>query len=139
MSQFSQFSDAGPSNYYEADVADNLPYLQSDHSQLLTPDPACSQKTISSAPTSFQRVGPDREKPYIFYEGMTKEEFIIWWLQTQYPSVEDQRKKIRWEGKRSSDVWQHFNQVAHHISGQPKAMCQRCGNILPHPQFHMNI
>lgn len=149
MPQFSLSSDAGSSNYYEADIADNQSYLQSDHPQLLTPDLVCSQQTITSAPgtdflqtpsapASLRRVGPDRKKSYILYEEMTKEDFIIWWLQTQYTSMEDQKKKIRWEGKRSSDVWQHFNQVAHHISGQPKVMCQRCGNILPHPHEHLN-
>lgn len=148
MSQFSLSSDAGPSNYYEADAADSQSYPQSDHLQILTSDLACSQQTITSAPesdflqtpsapASLRRVGPDRKKSYILYEDMTKEDFIIWWLQTQYMSMEDQ-KKIRWEGKRSSDVWQHFVQVAHHISGEPKVMCQRCGNILPHPHEHLN-
>ncbi|RHZ50298.1 uncharacterized protein CDV56_100590 [Aspergillus thermomutatus] len=93
---------------------------------------------FTRAPATLRRVGPDRKKSYVLYEDMSKEEYISWWIQTQYASIEDQRKKIRWDGKRSSDAWKNFNQVAHHISGQPKVMCRRCGTVLPHPHEHSN-
>jgi hypothetical protein len=149
MSQLSLFSDAGPSSIWENDTTDTRSHLQSDDLQPFTPDLSCSQQTITSAPetdflrplsapASLHRVGPDRKKSYILYSDMGKDEFVIWWLQTQYASQQDQRKKIRWNAKHHSDVWKHFDQVAHHTSGEPKVMCRRCGRILDHPQHTMN-
>lgn len=147
MSRFSQFSDAGPSSQYESDLPDNLPYLQSDD-QLFTPNISYSQPTITSTlgseflsplsvPPSLQRLGPDQKKLWVLYSEMTKDEFILWWLQTQYASQPD-RKRIRWDSKHSSDNWKNFDQVAHHATGEPMVMCRRCGKTLPHPQQTAN-
>lgn len=69
---------------------------------------------------------------------MGKDEFINWWLQTEYGSQSEYQKKIRWDAKRSSSTWKNYDQVAHHISGEPKVMCRRCGKDFTHPHQHAN-
>jgi hypothetical protein len=66
---------------------------------------------------------------------MNKIEFIQWWMQTQ---PEDIQKKMRWNTKRTSDVWQSFDQVAHFATGEPRVLCQKCGKTLPHPNITQN-
>lgn len=65
---------------------------------------------------------------------MSKEQFISWWFQTQYATIENNDKKINWQSKRSAEVWDKFHQVAHQVTGDPQVMCRRCAKILPHPQ-----
>lgn len=64
---------------------------------------------------------------------MKQEQFISWWLQTQYATVEGKDKRVHWNAKHTSDAWSHFDQVAHQLTGEAKVMCQRCGKVLPHP------
>lgn len=88
------------------------------------------------APFSLQRVGPDRRKLFILFNTMnnhTKQEFIKWWQTTMHGSEPDTQHNIRWEAKHISDAWKNFDQVAHHITGEPMVMCRLCGTILPHP------
>lgn len=142
MSQFSLFPDAGPSSVPASDPPDRY-YPESDDLQLFTPILSCSEQTIASAPESeflqpvyaplsLQRVGPDRKKSFVLYSEMSKNEFINWWLQTQNGSQPDLQRRIRWNAKRISDAWKHFDQVAHHISGELMIMCRLCGVTLPH-------
>ncbi|KAJ5300236.1 hypothetical protein N7508_007519 [Penicillium antarcticum] len=139
-----QSSDAGPSNRYEEHL-DSLPYLSSDPIQSFTPDLNYRHQTNTPAPLfevpqpisdpeSLRRVGPDRKKIYVLYNDMSKEQFIAWWLQTQYATVEGNGKRINWKSKHSSEVWDNFDQVAHQLTGEAKVMCRRCGKVLPHPQ-----
>lgn len=145
MSQHTQFSDAGPSSLYESDFATY------DISENLTePSPADllgSQQSITTASTSdflrpiapdipspLKRDGPDWKKTFVCYSEMSKNEFVKWWLQTDFGANPECRKKIRWDAKRKkSETWSHFNQVAHYITGEPKVLCQRCKQIMPHP------
>ncbi|KAJ5557753.1 hypothetical protein N7513_003339 [Penicillium frequentans] len=74
------------------------------------------------APFSLQRVGPDRRKLFILFNTMnnhTKQEFIKWWQTTMHGSEPDTQHNIRWEAKHISDAWKNFDQVAHHITGEP--------------------
>ncbi|KAJ5318460.1 HAT dimerization [Penicillium atrosanguineum] len=48
-------------------------------------------------------------------------------------SQSETQENIRWEAKHVSDAWEHFDQVAHHITGEPMVMCRLCGTILPYP------
>ncbi|KAJ5557827.1 hypothetical protein N7513_003413 [Penicillium frequentans] len=143
MDPFSQSSDAGPSHLGYGDHLYDLTYLPSDPIQIFTP--TFSQQTHVSAPPSefpqsttgldsLQRVGPDRKKVYVLYDDMSKEQFISWWFQTQYATMENNDKKINWQSKRSAEVWDKFHQVAHQVTGDPQVMCRRCAKILPHPQ-----
>jgi hypothetical protein len=68
---------------------------------------------------------------------MNKDDFVTWWLQTQYRS-NPQNKKINWEAKKQSPYWEHFEQVAHHFTGEPQVMCKKCGKTIPHPQQTAN-
>jgi hypothetical protein len=82
-----------------------------------------------TVPSILERVGPDRRKAYTLYNEMAHNEFVEWWLQTDYGT----RSKINWDSNHLSDIWRHFDQVAHNVDGAPKVMCKRCGQILEHP------
>jgi hypothetical protein len=146
MSQLSLFSDAGPSSLPGSDFPDHLSSITSDN--LLTPDLSYSHIAASSTsnpeipppliiPPSLQRVGPDRRKAWVLWTEMNKDDFVVWWIQTQYPN-NDHNKKIDWEAKKKSPYWESYDQVAHHITGEPQVMCRRCGKIIPHPQQTSN-
>ncbi|KAJ5249398.1 hypothetical protein N7524_011714, partial [Penicillium chrysogenum] len=63
---------------------------------------------------SLKRVGPDRRKQFILYDTMnnaSKAKFIEWWRITE-----------------------NFDQVAHHITGEPLVICRTCRATLPHPR-----
>lgn len=47
------------------------------------------------------------------------------WLETQFGSIQSE-KKLQWDGARHySDTWTNFEQVAYHITGKLMVMC-RC-------------
>jgi hypothetical protein len=141
MSQFSQFSDQGPSSLFEDDI-DTFSYIPTDEPSIFTSDPssftADTDSPLFSVPTTLKRIGPDNKKLWVLYSEMSKNDFINWWLQTEYGSLSDHRKKIRWDAKRSSSAWDNYDQVAHHVSGEPRIMCRRCGKDFPHPHQHAN-
>jgi len=130
---------------------DNLtPYLQSDDVNLFT-EQSFSQQTIISLPdsefllpppipTSLTRVGLGLKKIWILYEMDKKTEFIEWWLQTlSRREAPKDKKKFRFETDgNKAEVWKHFDQVAHHTSGEPKVMCRRCSKTLDHPAWTGN-
>lgn len=140
MSQLSLFSDAGPSSVVGSDLTfDNL--LDS-----FTPDLPASQQSVTTAPDpdflrpltiplSLERDGPDRKKSFILFSEMSKNEFVEWWLQTDFGSKLGHQGKIRWDAKHTSNAWKNFDQVAHYITGEPKVLCQRCKKTLPHPHY----
>lgn len=63
----------------------------------------------------------------------SKDKFIEWWRTTIHGSEAEIQVKIQWDAKHISDAWKHFDQVAHHITGEPMVMCRLCGITLPHP------
>ena len=77
----------------------------------------------------FERVGPDRKRLYFLYDRMNHQEWVEWWLQTDYGS----KGKVAWHSNHLSHVWEHFTQVAHSSDGSPKVMCKHCSAILEHP------
>jgi hypothetical protein len=127
-----------PSSLYDGEI-DNLTYLTHSH-PLATPSE--TQHTFDILDTSFlrpaipltipsilERVGPDRRKAYILYNEMSHNEYVEWWLQTDYGT----KSKINWDSNHLSDIWKHFDQVAHSVDSAPKVMCKRCCQILEHP------
>lgn len=146
MSEISQISDAYPSSLYGADAIDNLACLQSDDQQIFTPDLSYGQQSFNSVsdsdflrpllplappvPSSLQCVSPDRKKTYVVYSNMTKNEFVAWWLKTNF----GRKKKMRWDTKHQADVWNQFDQVANSTNGEPKVFCKKCAKVLDHPQ-----
>ena len=140
MSQ-SQRSDFASSFYDDSEI-DNLPSYPHLNLPHLTPEPSASQQTSDSrhsdfcrpnlppvVPSSLTHVGPDRRKAYVLYDKMSHNDWVEWWLQTDYGSKSD----IRWDSNHQSAVWTSFDQVAHGTNGAPKVMCKRCGMILEHP------
>lgn len=130
-----------------------LPYLQSDDLPTFPSEPTASQQTVTSntdlsftqpisIPPSLQRVGPDRRKTWILFDNMSKKEFLEWWFETQSGASQSQQskgKKIQWDGVGyHSKAWAKFDQVAHYITGEPKAMCKQCGRIIDHPNRSSN-
>lgn len=136
----SQFSDSFTPSLYGSDSIDTFTNIPQDN---LTPDLSHSQQSFNSdndystfrtpappPPSSLQRVGPDRKKSYVLYTTMSKTEFVEWWLRTEYGA----KKRIRWDSnRRSSSMWDSFDQVAHASDGKAKLMCKKCGGILDHP------
>lgn len=65
---------------------------------------------------------------------MNKDDFVFWWLQTEAATTTGSRqRKMRWDAKHSAEIWQHFDQVAHYITGEAMVTCRRCGKTTPHP------
>jgi hypothetical protein len=98
MSQ-SQHSDF-TSSLYDSEI-DNLSYLTSSN-HLATP--SGSQYTLEASdqdflrpiislavPSFFTRVGPDRRKAFILYDRMAHNDWVDWWLQTDF----GRKSKIR--------------------------------------------
>jgi hypothetical protein len=67
---------------------------------------------------------------------------LEWWFQTQFGVTQSQQlkgKKIQWDGAGyHSKAWEKFDQVAHYITGEPKAMCKQCGRTIDHPNCSSN-
>lgn len=139
MSQ-SQNSDVFPSSLY--DDTDSIPYLPLDPPQPFTPELSGSQQTFDpfnqdflrpqappTIPPSLTRLGPDRRKAYVLYDGTMHTEWVDWWLETDYGKT----SKLRWDANYHSEIWKQFHQVALGSDGMPKVMCKRCGQILEHP------
>lgn len=141
MPQMSQLSDAYASSTYELDLPDD-PSLPAPEDS--TTDLSYSQQTLASAPCSspsrplqpppfpniLQRAGSDQRKRFVLYFHMSKDQFVAWWLTTDF----GKQKRIYWDGRHSSQCWEYFDQVADMTTGEPKVMCNRCAAILDHPQ-----
>ncbi|KAJ5642601.1 hypothetical protein N7490_006601 [Penicillium lividum] len=112
---------------------------------LFPSDLESSQQTIESTPaskllhpmisSSLERFGND----WIVYSEISKEDFIFWWLQTIHGNELRERNKSFWDRSRShSEAWNSFKQVAHTVTGDPKIVCQKCGQLLDHPSRKLN-
>lgn len=135
-------------SFYSESLID--PDLQSDD----TPDLPNSQPTVTSipasdftlprryprAPDSLERVGPTLRKFWILYNSdprmeHSRNQFVEWWLKTEFGSNPGTQDTIHWDGKKRSVLWESFEQVAHDKTGEPKVMCKRCHAILVHPNY----
>lgn len=63
----------------------------------------------------------------------SRQQFVEWWLKTGFGSQREVREHLHWDGKKKSDLWESFEQVAHEKTGEPKVMCKRCFTVLTHP------
>lgn len=124
------------SSIYDSDLDNLIPY---NH---FTPDFSESQETLPtedflrpaipfSIPSCLTRVGPNRVKNYLLYDGMVYNEWVSWWLETGF----GKKHNIPWDAAHQSTTWNDFQQVANISDGAPKVMCKRCGQILEHPNF----
>lgn len=133
----SQFSDFA-SSLYDGDT-DNLTYLVPSNPPTT---PSGSQTTADIfdpdfirpslpilVPPSLTCVGPNRRKKFVLYENMVHNEWVEWWLQTNY----GRKSKINWDSTHHTPIWEKFDQVASTQDGAPKIMCRRCAKILEHP------
>lgn len=137
-------------------VSYDKPFLDLNH---LQPDdslePPSSQQTVvstspsdctapfrySSATTSLERVGPTLQRYWILYNTDPvmeefRKQFVDWWLTTEFGARKELQTTIRWDGKKKSDVWERFDQVAHEKTGEPKVKCKQCHAIIVHPNHH---
>lgn len=86
-------------------------------------------------PSSLRR-STDRKKAWVIFDEMDKKVFLDWWFKTQFGSTEDMQRQIKWNGKKlNTELWSDFSQVAHYQTGEPKVMCNSCGNTLNHPNY----
>jgi hypothetical protein len=135
----SQFSEHYPSSAFEDNPQDTLSFFTSDglfnvdghETPISTPDVSLLRPVIPPAfPDTLERVGPPKRKDYILWTEMANEDFIVWWLKTEYGS---KMKRNIFEGKRNAECWDHFYQVAAIQDGSPKVICKHCDHILAHP------
>jgi len=140
QSQASQFSDQYPSSFFEENPLDKLSTLPSDgpfnpsYGQS-TPNPSSSTEFTQPvfSPVileTLERVGPAKNKNYILWTEMVNDDFVRWWLNTEYGS---EIKRNIFIGKRHAESWDYFHQVAAVQNGYPKVMCKKCDHILAHP------
>ena len=139
QSQTSQFSDHYPSSIFGDNPVEPLSFLPSDgpfnlderSTPISASDANFTQPAIPTLiPETLQRVGPTRRKIYVLWTEMANDDFIIWWLQTEFGS---QMKGNIFDVKHQSECWDHFEQVAAPQDGTPKVMCKTCNHILAHP------
>ena len=143
QSQISQFSDSYPSSVLEDAPLDHLPLLPSDSAHSFNPDVLYGQTSASTPDLTFvrspfaapppdilQRVGLSRKQIYVLWTDMVNDEFVAWWLKTEYGS---RMNRNIFESKRQAECWQHFHQVAAIQDGTPKVMCKTCDHTLNHP------
>jgi hypothetical protein len=145
MSQPSAYT-AGPSSLPPTSQPD-LSYVDDIFDPNIDPNLFNSQQTTISVieseftqpallDISLKRVGPDRRKQFVLYDAMnntSKAKFIEWWQTTVHGSDTETQQRLRWDAKHISDIWENFDQVAHHVTGVPMVMCRICGVTLPHP------
>ncbi|KAJ6175047.1 hypothetical protein N7485_004852 [Penicillium canescens] len=130
----SQFSDHYPSSAFEDNPRDTFPFLTSDGPFNLdgqetpnsTPDvnllrPVIPPIILETLPETLERVGPSKRKNFILWTEMVNEDFIVWWLKTEYGS---KMKRNIFEGKRNAECWDHFYQAAAIQDGSPKVICK---------------
>ncbi|RHZ43507.1 uncharacterized protein CDV56_100702, partial [Aspergillus thermomutatus] len=129
QSQASQFSDHYPSSIFEENPLDNLSFLPSDgpfnplygkNTPNSTPNVSFTRPALLPAiPETLERVGPPKKKIYILWTEMVNDDFVAWWLKTEYGS---EMKRNIFEGKHHAESWDHFHQVAAIQDGSPKVM-----------------
>jgi hypothetical protein len=114
QSQDSQFSDNYPLSIFEDNHVDNLTFLSSDDLQLFNPNTLYGQHTPGSTPNvgfaqlalppaiseTLEHVGPRKKKTYVLWTEMVNDEFVAWWLKTEYGS---QTKRNIFESKHQAD------------------------------------
>ncbi|KAJ5300123.1 hypothetical protein N7508_007366 [Penicillium antarcticum] len=132
--------------YADSDLGLNPDILHSDDISALissqTVLTSVSQVSSLTAPLSLPRVGPPLQQYWVLYSSKPSREmdesrksFVTWWLNTEFGSKPDIQDSIRWDGKKTSNIWDNFNQVAHEKTGKPKVMCTTCLCTLVHPRF----
>jgi hypothetical protein len=138
QSQASLYSDS----FIDPDIpqSDDLPDLPSSQPTVtsipishFTPPPR-----LSHAPKSLERIGPTLRKFWILYPSESemehsRKQFVEWWLTTGFGMNPQCRDGLHWDGKKKSDLWENFEQVAHEKTGEPKVMCKHCFSTLAHP------
>lgn len=62
----------------------------------------------------------------------SRKQFVEWWLNTLFGSNPQYRDSLYWDGKKTSVLWEHFEQVANEKTGEPRVMCKRCCTTLTH-------
>jgi hypothetical protein len=135
QSQQSQFSDS----FYDPELLqsdDTRHFFSSQHTVSSTPD---SEFVLPPprprVPSTLAHVGPSFQKNWILYTNMSENDFVRWWLETEFGSKKEFQDTIHWDGKKTSSLWQHFDQVADKKTGRPKIMCKRCLAVLVHPSY----
>lgn len=102
------------------------PFNPSYGQNTLNPSPSTSftQPVLRLAiPETLERVGPAKKKIYILWTEMANDEFVAWWLKTEYGS---ETKRNIFKGKHHAESWDYFHQIAAIQDGSPKVMCKKC-------------
>jgi hypothetical protein len=112
------FTHVTMSQGQHSEFASSLYDVEFDNSAYLTPTnypttPSGSHQTFDAlensflrpsvpliAPSTLERVGPDRRRLYLLYNEMSHSDWVEWWLQTDYGS----KSKISWDSNHLSDV-----------------------------------
>ncbi|KAJ5764738.1 hypothetical protein N7520_004297 [Penicillium odoratum] len=143
---YSQASQSQFSFCADSDLGLNTDLLYSDDISELIGSQASltstSRISFPIAPLSLTRVGLPLQQYWVLYSSEpgsemdgSRKRFITWRLNTESGSAPEIQDSIRWDGKKTSSVWDNFNQVAHEKTGKPKVMCTSCLCTLVHPSY----
>ena len=140
QSQASFYSDS----LIDPDILQSDDLLNLPSSQLTVTSIPISQFTpplqLSYAPQALERVGPTLQRFWVLYPSEpkmeeTRKQFVEWWVKTGFGKNPVYSGSLHWDGKKKSELWESFEQVAHQKTGEPKVMCKRCFSTLTHPGY----
>lgn len=105
-----------------------------------TPNSNLEPRLRTNAPESLERTGLAFQKFWVRYasgpeNGGARQLFLDWWLTTDFGKSPDSPGAKLWTGKKTSESWKDFEQVAHEKTGNPKVFCARCSSMLTHPGY----
>ncbi|KAJ5413633.1 hypothetical protein N7509_000260 [Penicillium cosmopolitanum] len=86
-----------------------------------------------SPPKIFEHVGPLRKKSFVLWTEMVNDEFVAWWLKTEFGSRINRNLFEDKRGAQTAECWKHFHQVAAISDGEPRVMCKTCDHTLTNP------
>jgi hypothetical protein len=108
------------------------PFSSSPPSQLTTPILHNRQDSI---PPNLLVTSLDRRDRYAYFstDSISKKAFEEWWASSSW-STSNPDSNIRWGShSRSSNCWDHFQEIAAWPGGEPRVRCTHCNRQLTHP------
>jgi hypothetical protein len=69
------------------------------------------------------------------WEEEKREDFKIWWSTTEHSKGPDPNWGSKWQ---KTDIWQHFDECANIMTGEPALCCRTCHQVFVHPNVRRN-
>jgi hypothetical protein len=124
------FSQGSSSNTPQTPIQTTLSQSFSSEgflTQLSTPTPV-------ETPSTLQSIG--QPSCYLFKAEYTRE-FYTWSSSTEWAIKNNERKiprKVLWGSIKRAGEWDSYQECALRVTGEPKLFCNRCSEVIQHPQ-----